>query len=159
MESIDNNVQSKISGAISNSPVKLYPNLYLLFAKVFEKFISLFEQVIPCSLQNHTIEILFQIQYYSIQANANYNCPFHGKEYVDGEYIDAGGIDHFYKIPNASTRDIFEIATYREKKSRVEIEKGTCIVFENNIDRVNHRLKTVQLTDENNDGIIGKHCH
>ena len=58
--------------------MKLYPNLYLLFAKIFEKFI---EQVIPGSLQNHAIEILFQIQYYSFQANANCNGPFHGREY------------------------------------------------------------------------------
>ena len=49
-------------------------------------------------------------------------------------------------------QEIFEIVTYRGKKSRVEIKPGTCIVFKSN--RANHGLETV--TDPKKNDIIDK---
>ena len=57
----DNNRQSKILGETNNQSMKPDPNSrYSIFAKLLETFIPLFEHVIPCSLQNDTIEIIFQ---------------------------------------------------------------------------------------------------
>ena len=75
---IDNNRQSKMQDEINNLRMKLYPHLYL----IFDKLIPLFGQLISCWLQNHTIEIIFQIQYYSVDANASYNGLFHREGYV-----------------------------------------------------------------------------
>ena len=140
--SIDNNRQRKILGEIHNVPMKLYPNLYLMFAKIFGKFFLLFEQLISCSLQDDMIEIMLQIQYHFIHVNASCNGSSQREGYVEGEYMDAGGICQFYKTSNVFTKDVFEIVTHRQKKSRVE-KNG-----------VNHGLKT--LTNENKDDIIGK---
>ena len=130
--------------------MKLYPNSYLTFAKIFDEFITSRKQVIPCSLQNGTNEIIFQIECYSVHANASYNGLFHTQGYVEREYIDSGGIYYFIKHP------MFKIERYRRKKRRVAIgiKQGTCtcIVFENN--GVNSGLKT--MTDENKDGIGDK---
>ena len=137
----DNSRQSKIFAKITNLPTKLHLNLHLTF-----------EQVMPCSFQNGTIEIIFQIQHYSIHASANYNGLSHREGYVEGDYIDDGDIYDCCKAPNVFTKEVFETVTYRGKKSRVETKQGTCIVFENN--RSNHGLK--KLTDQNKDDIIDK---
>ena len=102
-------------------------------------------------ITNRTIGIILQIQYYSIYANASYTGASHREGYVEGAYID-GDSYYFYETPIVSTKAIFEIVTYRGKKTRVEIKQGTCIVFENNT--VHYRLKA--LTDENKDDIIVK---
>ena len=120
--SIDNNRQRKILRGINSSPMKLFQNLYLMFGKIFDKFIPLFEQVISCLLQNDTIEKILQIQDYFLHVIASYNGPFHRERYVEGEYIDAGCVC-FYKTPNVFTKDILTHFVSREKTIRKECNK------------------------------------
>ena len=147
-----NNKQSEILGEINNLPMKLYPNLFLIMAQIFDKFIPLFEQVIPCSVHNCITQVIFQIQYYFVDVNTSYGGSLHGAGYVEGEYIDGGGIHVFYKTLNVFTQDVYEIMTDPGKKSQIKIKQGRCIIFENS--GVNHGLKT--LTDKNKDDSIGK---
>eukprot|EP01084_Bolivina_argentea_P262795 444561_1 len=158
---IDKDYNCKIISEILNLSILKYGNVYKYIEHIFSKMIKQFEWILKCKLNNKVIQVVIELQHYTISGNTIFKGNFHreGLKYL--ESIAAGGIWYLNKSKNVFKSDKLEIEANgyivcggsSKDSYSVDINVNDNIIFNNNI--IIHRLMELN----NNSNKIGKRSH